>query len=101
VSNQPEALRLADILEKIIFMDEVGSHNPLGKIAAAELRRLHAEVERLRVDAERYRFIRDADRSDCITPELSLYAMESLDEYVDAAMEDEARTAIAKAEGQA
>lgn len=45
-----------------------------------------AEAER---DAERYRFIRDADRSDCITRELGLYAMETLDEYVDAAMEDE------------
>jgi len=42
-------------------------------------------------DAERYRFIRDADRSKCIDREISLYAMESLDEYVDAAMEDEAR----------
>lgn len=41
-------------------------------------------------DAERYRFIRDADRSACIDSELSLYAMESLDEYIDAAMEGEA-----------
>lgn len=41
-------------------------------------------------DAERYRFIRDADRSDCISHEISLYAMESLDEYVDAAMQGEA-----------
>ena len=52
-----------------------------------------AVPEELWRDAERYRFIRDADRSDCITPELGLYAMESLDEYVDAAMEDEARNA--------
>lgn len=50
-------------------------------------------LEAAQRDAERYRFIRDADRSDCITPELGLYAMESLDEYVDAAMEDEARNA--------
>jgi hypothetical protein len=92
MTTQPEALRLAEHLDT----PRIGQHK-----AAAELRRLHAEVERLRVDAERYRFIRDADRSDCITPELSLYAMESLDEYVDAAMEDEARAAIAKAEGQA
>lgn len=40
-------------------------------------------------DAERYRFIRDANRSDCITRGISLHTMESLDEYVDAAMEDE------------
>jgi hypothetical protein len=85
-----KAERLADALDKFC--------NPWDKEVASELRRLYAEVERLRVDAERYRFIRDADRSDCITPELSLYAMESLDEYVDAAMEDEARAAIARAE---
>jgi hypothetical protein len=90
MSNQPEALRHAQELDRRGLLEE-----------AAELRRLHAENEQLRVDAERYRFIRDADRSDCITPELSLYAMESLDEYVDAAMEDEARAAIAKAGVQA
>jgi outer membrane murein-binding lipoprotein Lpp len=84
---------MADSLDKF--------SNPWDKEVASELRRLYAEVERLRVDAERYRFIRDADRSDCITPELSLYAMESLDEYVDAAMEDEARAAIARAKGPA
>ena len=50
-----------------------------------------AEIERLRADAERYRFIRDADRSDCITPEIGMYAMESLDKLVDDAMKDEAR----------
>lgn len=51
-------------------------------------------------DAERYRFIRDANRSDCITREISLYAMESLDEYVDAAMEGEtAALAAAQAKG--
>lgn len=66
-----------------------------------EIRALKAERDAAMKDAERYRFIRDADRSDCITCELSLYALESLDEYVDAAMEDEARSAIAKAEGDA
>jgi len=64
------------------------------QVERAELR---AEVERLRADAERYRFVRDADRSDCITRELSLYAMESLDEYVDAAMEAAARAALKEA----
>ena len=48
------------------------------------------ELERLRKDAERYRFIRDADRSDCIWREICIYAMETLDEYVDAAMDGEA-----------
>jgi hypothetical protein len=93
MTTQPTALRMADSLDKF--------SNPWDKEVASELRRLYAEVEPLRVDAERYRFIRDPDRSDCITPELSLYAMESLDEYVDAAMEDEARAAIARAKGPA
>lgn len=60
------------------------------KVVRAALAAKLAEAER---DAERYRFIRDANRSDCITRELSLYAMETLDEYVDAAMEDEATIA--------
>lgn len=88
--TQPTALFLADILE------DAGKPADIAEKCAAELRRLYAENEALRKDAERYRFIRDADRSDCITPELALYAMESLDEYVDAAMDDEA--AIAKVE---
>ena len=37
-------------------------------------------------DAERYRFIRDADVSDDLIPDVALYALESLDEYIDAAM---------------
>lgn len=37
-------------------------------------------------DAERYRFIRDADISDDLIPDVALYALESLDEYIDAAM---------------
>ena len=37
-------------------------------------------------DAERYRFIRGADVSDGLIPDIALYAMESLDEYIDAAM---------------
>lgn len=56
----------------------------------AHIDALEAENERLRKDAERYRFIRDADRSDCIWREICIYAMETLDEYVDAAMDGEA-----------
>ena len=40
-------------------------------------------------DAERYRFIRDADRSDGLIPHLNLLAMESLDNYIDDAMAQE------------
>lgn len=54
--------------------------------AAPQAPALDAGVVR---DAERYRFIRDANRSDCISHEIGLFAMESLDKYVDAAMEDE------------
>lgn len=92
MTTKPEWERLAE------WLDDLFDADGEPKAAAAELRRLHAENETLRKDAERYRFIRDADRSDCITPELALYAMESLDAYVDAAMDDEA--AIAKATGE-
>lgn len=61
--TQPEALRLADLLEMgSIWQDQ--------ERAATELRRLHAELERCktvcaataegwRVDAERYRYLRN------------------------------------------
>jgi chromosome segregation ATPase len=41
------ALALADAIERLVILDEVGSNNPLAKDAAAELRRLHAENEQL------------------------------------------------------
>ena len=69
----------------------------------AKLAEQDAEIEALRKDAERYRFVRDANRSSCIDSELATYAMESLDEYVDAAMEDESnikRSAIDAAMGE-
>lgn len=59
---------------------------------AARVEQLELENAELRKDAERYRFIRDADRSDCISQEISIYAMGSLDEYVDAALAGEAAT---------
>ena len=51
---------------------------------------LREAIEALVRDAERYRFIRDAGRSECIEYEIRTYAMETLDEYVDVAIEDEA-----------
>lgn len=64
------------------------------EIVAAEIRAaevpmsdaLGAALDRLERDADRYRFIRDADRSDDLIPDIGLYAMESLDDYVDDAM---------------
>lgn len=52
--TQPEALRLAD--EMLNYWNERG---PDAEAVAAELRRLHAENEALRADAERYRWLRD------------------------------------------
>lgn len=53
-----------------------------------EIARLRAESDALRVDAMRYRFIRDADRCDqhIRYEELLMYAEENLDEAIDAAM---------------
>lgn len=51
-TQQPEALRLAEILE-------LGSRQ-FNKEAAAELRRLHAEVERLRKMVPDVEFAREA-----------------------------------------
>lgn len=58
-----------------------------GLDAVAELLNEAAdEIDALQADADRYRFIRDADVSDDLIPDIALYAMESLDEYIDAAM---------------
>lgn len=51
--TQPTALYLADVLE------HVGVPTDLAGPAAAELRRLHAENEALKTDAERYRYLRN------------------------------------------
>jgi hypothetical protein len=50
MSDQPEALRLADALEEL---DGLFSSSGACGEAAAELRRLHGEVERLRDSAKR------------------------------------------------
>ena len=74
---------------------ELASRPTQGQIDAAVSRWDHwrarhdavaAELAAMRRDAERYRFIRDADKSDDLIPEVGLYAMESLDSYIDAAM---------------
>ena len=54
----------------------------------ARMEKAKAEHDAMVRDAERYRFIRDADKSDDLIPELALYAMQSLDDYVDAAMRE-------------
>lgn len=60
-----KALELAQTLEEYADMDAAEHVEPiviqLELDAAAELRRLHAENEALRVDAERFRFANDSD----------------------------------------
>lgn len=55
MNEQPEALRLAELIDDHAPIDFDGH---LAQ-AAAELRRLHAENEALRKDAERYRWLRE------------------------------------------
>lgn len=103
--TQPEALFLADILE------DAGKPADIAEKAAAELRRLHLELERCkqvcaatsegwRADAEKWKAQRDA----------LLEATKLIVEFVDAPTEgkrpdvfvmriSKARAAIAKAEG--
>lgn len=54
-----EALRLADLIER--YNSGVHSQSIIEDYtkASAELRRLHAENEALRADAERYRWLRN------------------------------------------
>lgn len=52
--STPDALRLAAEIDKPWLVQEHGSKDK----AAAELRRQHAEIERLRADAARYRWLR-------------------------------------------
>ena len=94
VNKQPEALRLADLL--------TDSHLPVHHKAAAELRRLHAENEALRTDAECFRFwVREAA---CAPGDMARLIMKCVTEqdYRDAIIPaiSAARAAIAKATGE-
>lgn len=56
---------------------------------AGQCKQVEAERDALLADAERWRFFRDADRSAGLDMELvALYSMESLDDFIDAAMRD-------------
>ena len=83
MNKQHEALRLADALEQ--------DPMPMGWYleAAAELRRLSAENETLRADAERYRWLRDHGDSGCTQKDgyggYELRMGEELDAAIDAA----------------
>lgn len=82
-----EARRLADRIDLLLsYVND--SHDKVIGTSNTMLRALVAEVERLNKDAARYRFLRDADRSDpAIDYETLLsLSMESMDAAIDAAM---------------
>ena len=89
MSEQPEALFLADVIEN--DPTSAAHHDA----AAAELRRLHAECDALRADAERYRWLRDIDTGpsqiwelisdDAQPPYMTLKSGNILDATIDAA----------------
>ena len=63
MSEQPEALRLADALKRAVTQadqDDQVLDVPRWTVtdSATELRRQHAEIEALRADAERYRWLK-------------------------------------------
>jgi hypothetical protein len=78
MSAQPEALRLAEVLEKA----QLGLGNTASEHAATELRRLHA----LEADALRYRFIRDVPYSDYIHNVMTHQKNHVMDAAIDAAI---------------
>ena len=103
MSTQPEALRLADALEKY-WAGESGHDRE--RQAAAELRRLHAEVERLTLNgihtchAECQRPVCRLTRErDALLEALNLIASDACAD-MPAMMQNIARAAIAKAEGE-
>jgi hypothetical protein len=53
-----------------------------------------SEFQALCKDAERYRFMRDADKSDDLLPDMMMYTLDSLDSYVDAAMAEYSELAL-------
>ena len=63
MSDQLEALRLADALEAEASLVSSDAAYYAMRRAAAELRRLHAECDALRADAERYRWLRQCARA--------------------------------------
>ena len=86
MNEQPEALRLAD---ELAIQDQCDFYKVCEE-AALELRWLHEENERLRRDADRYRWLRDMIYDDriIVAADRMLHG-EALDAAVDAAMRQE------------
>lgn len=95
--SQPEALRLADddlvLLSTTLKSGRYDSGDIIDAcLAIDELRRLHAEVEALRADAERYRWLRDQTTDDGIAIVMknkhiddSISYPDNINRYIDAA----------------
>ena len=85
MNEQPEALRLADEFDW--WVSRGITIEPRLYDAAAELRRLHAENEALRKDAERYRWLRESKCPMAVVSEDCLVlGMSYMDAAIDAAM---------------
>lgn len=81
MSETPEALRLADALERGTYL-----LSRERDATAAELRRLYAECEALRADAERYHYLlKHARRIDICGFSLTETSMFQLSARIDAA----------------
>ena len=88
MNEQPEALRLAD---ELAIQDQCDFYKVCEE-AALELRWLHEENERLRRDADRYRWLRDMIYDDriIVAADRMLHG-EALDVAVDAALQEQPR----------
>ena len=86
MNEQPEALRLAD---ELAIQDQCDFYKVCEE-AALELRWLHEENERLRRDADRYRWLRDMIYDDRIIVAADrMLNGEALDVAVDAALQEQ------------
>ena len=80
ISFDPAAIKAIDTLAAAMVAIKVNDD------AVRSMREVEKRMRDAEADAERYRWIRDADRSDANGNEWTLYAMESLDEYIDDAI---------------
>lgn len=88
MNEQPEALRLAD---ELAIQNQCDFYKVCEE-AALELRWLHEENERLRRDADRYRWLRDMIYDDRIIVAADrMLNGEALDVAVDAALQEQPR----------
>jgi hypothetical protein len=111
VSEQPEALRLADALDSLAkYQLELGGDGKEDKAAAAELRRQHADIEQLKAQVFlQMKWKTDAQNENERLLEINAELLEALEDllqeydvqmsaYQEMDVQRRARAAIAKAE---